>query len=87
MTAPGQKMTRYRTANLSAHGVFIEANMVSRLTRGVTVELVFVLHYGSLIRIHRRRARVSHVSRRGAGLMLYRTGEPASPSGSSRVST
>ncbi len=70
VTLPGQKRQRCTTENLSAGGVFIRTDD-RHVPQGVTAELVFVIRRGSVARLHRRWAVVTHASHRGAGLMLY----------------
>jgi len=71
ISCPGCRFQACRTRNLSAYGVYVEIGRLP-VSRGVSVDLIFVLPAGRVLRIHRRRARVSHVSRTGVGLMLYR---------------
>ena len=56
-------------------GVFLEIRAMG-LPAGTVVNLVFAVSLGNTIRLHRRRAIVTHVNDRGAGLMMQ--GRPAS---------
>lgn len=50
-------------------GVFLEIESLG-LPAGTVVNLVFAVRIGEIIRLHRRRAVVAHVSDQGAGLMM-----------------
>jgi hypothetical protein len=50
-------------------GVFLEIETLG-LPAGTVVNLVFAVNLGNMIRLHRRKAVVAHVSERGAGLMM-----------------
>ncbi len=67
--ARGKPMRRYRASNLSALGVFIEGQHLD-LEIGSLVSLVFPIPINGLIRLHRKKAVVAHVSMHGAGLMM-----------------
>jgi hypothetical protein len=56
-------------------GVFLELKAMG-LPAGAVVNLVFAVTLGNTIRLHRRRAVVTHISERGAGLMMQ--GSPGS---------
>lgn len=65
---------RYTACNHSADGVFVQlcAERLQGLSRGSMLELVFVVAHGSLARLYRRQAVVSHLNESGAGLQLCR---------------
>lgn len=69
LSSPGQRIRRCNAKDLSVSGAFVEGEALG-LARGLTVELVFVMERGSVIRIHRVPATVARVSKWGAGLML-----------------
>lgn len=69
LSAPGQRFRRCYARDLSVSGAFIEGEALG-LARGLTVEVVFVMENGPVIRIHRVPATVARVSKWGAGLML-----------------
>jgi len=50
-------------------GVFLEIRAMG-LPAGTVVNLVFAVTLGHTIRLHRRRAIVTHINERGAGLMM-----------------
>jgi hypothetical protein len=50
-------------------GVFLEISSLG-LPAGTVVNLVFVVNLGKCIRLHRRKAVLAHVGKRGAGLMM-----------------
>jgi hypothetical protein len=67
---PGKPLKRFRTINLSAHGILIKTG--KRMARpGAIATLIFVIRHGNLIRLHRRKATVAHVSSGGTGMMLH----------------
>lgn len=68
---------RARALNLSSRGVFI-AGLHPELERGTLVELVFHVPVEGLIRLHRKRAVVTHASAQGVGLRMA-AATPASP--------
>ncbi len=65
----GGRFQRCRAKNLSAMGVFLEIKAMG-LPAGSVVNLVFAVTLGSTIRLHRRRAVVTHINESGAGLMM-----------------
>lgn len=69
LSVPGGRLHRCRARNLSAMGVFLEIKSLG-LPAGAVVNLVFAVSLGSMIRLHRRKAIVTHVSEGGAGLMM-----------------
>jgi hypothetical protein len=69
LSVPGSRYHRCRAKNLSAMGVFLEMNSLG-LPAGTVVNLVFAVTLSNTIRLHRRRAIVTHISERGAGLMM-----------------
>jgi hypothetical protein len=75
LSVPGGRFHRCRAKNLSAMGVFLEIRAMG-LPAGTVVNLVFAVTLGSTIRLHRRRAIVTHVNDLGAGLMMQ--GRPSS---------
>jgi len=75
MSVPGGRFHRCRAKNLSAMGVFLEIKAMG-LPAGTVVNLVFAVTLGSTIRLHRRRAIVTHINDNGAGLMMQ--GRPRS---------
>ncbi|HEX7082002.1 MAG TPA: PilZ domain-containing protein [Gammaproteobacteria bacterium] len=85
LTAPGGRMQRCRARNLSAMGVFLESRSLA-LPAGTVVNLVFAVKIGDVIRLHRRKAVVAHVSEWGAGLMMQSRGR-ARPAETSRRAT
>ena len=74
LSVPGGRFHRCRARNLSAMGVFLELRALG-LPAGTVVNLVFAVTLGNTIRLHRRRAIVTHITERGAGLMMQ--GRPA----------
>ncbi len=64
---------RFRSTNHSAEGLFLEldADVLGGLSGGMTLELVLVAGSGRLVRLHRRRALVTHLNPRGVGLRLF----------------
>jgi len=60
-------------------GVFLEIKSMG-LPAGTVVNLVFAVSLSNTIRLHRRRAIVTHVNESGAGLMMQ--GRPATSRGS-----
>ena len=69
LSVPGQAPIRCRARNLSAMGVFLEIKSLG-LPTGTVVNLVFAVDLGTMIKLHRRKGVVAHVSERGAGLMM-----------------
>lgn len=59
-------------------GVFLELKSMG-LPAGTVVNLVFAVTLGNTIRLHRRRAIVTHLNENGAGLMMQ--GRSASKGG------
>jgi hypothetical protein len=71
LSVPGGRFHRCRARNLSAMGVFLEIKALG-LPAGTVVNLVFAVRLGDVVRLHRRKAVVAHVSEQGAGLMMHR---------------
>ena len=71
VAAPGADSIRCRATNLSAMGVFLQTNKLG-LPAGTEVSLVFAVDLGNTVRLHRRRAVVTHVAKRGAGLIMQK---------------
>lgn len=69
LSVPGGRMQRCRARNLSAMGVFLEIESLG-LPAGTVVNLVFAVNLGDVVRLHRRKAVVAHISEGGAGLMM-----------------
>lgn len=69
LSTPGGRLHRCRARNLSAMGVFLEIKSLG-LPAGTVVNLAFAVSLGSIIRLHRRKAVVTHVNEGGAGLMM-----------------
>lgn len=70
LAAPGTKLIRCRATNLSPVGVFLQIDSLG-LPAGTEVSLVFVVDFGNTVELHRRKAIVTHVAERGAGLMMH----------------
>jgi len=69
LAVPGDRLRRCRARNLSAMGVFLEIESLG-LPAGAVVNLVFAVSFNDTIRLHRRKAVVTHVCDEGAGLMM-----------------
>jgi hypothetical protein len=69
LSVPGGRLQRCRARNLSAMGVFLEMKSLG-LPAGTVVSLVFAVRIGDVVRLHRRKAVVAHISDCGAGLMM-----------------
>jgi hypothetical protein len=69
LSVPGGRLHRCRARNLSAMGVFLEIKSLG-LPAGTVVNLVFAVNLGETVRLHRRKAIVTHVTEAGAGLMM-----------------
>ena len=78
LAAPGANTIRCRATNLTANGVYLQTNSLG-LPTGTKVSLVFAVDLGNTVRLHRRKAVVSHVARRGAGLMMQGHAQVARP--------
>jgi hypothetical protein len=78
VTMPGESSIRCRATNLSAMGVFVQINTLG-LPAGTEVGLVFAVDLGNTVRLHRRKAVITHVARRGAGLMMQGSSSVARP--------
>ena len=78
LAVPGSHAIRCRATNLSAMGVFIQASTLG-LPAGTVVSLVFAVNLGNTVRLHRRKAVVTHVAQRGAGLMMQRQSNLSEP--------
>jgi hypothetical protein len=68
----GQRI-RGRALDLSARGVLVAAPQPG-LEAGRTVSLVFPIPVQGLIKLHRKRAVVAHVSKHGIGLRMASSG-------------
>jgi hypothetical protein len=67
---PGKTPRRYKTLNLSAHGILVKTG--KRQARpGAIVTLIFVIRQGNVVRLHRRKATVAHVTNTATGMMLH----------------
>jgi hypothetical protein len=64
---------RGRALDMSACGVLV-AGLQAGLEAGRTVSLVFPVPVQGLIKLHRKRAVVAHVSKRGVGLRMASSG-------------
>jgi hypothetical protein len=69
LAAPGIDSIRCHATNLSAMGVFLRMNSLG-LPAGTQVELVFAVDLGNTVRLHRRKAVVTHIAERGAGFIM-----------------
>jgi hypothetical protein len=69
LSVPGANSIRCRATNLTARGVFLQINSLG-LPAGTEVSLVFAVELGDMVRLHRRKAVVTHIANRGAGLMM-----------------
>jgi hypothetical protein len=78
LAVPGSRFHRCRAKNLSAMGVFLEMRSMG-LPAGTIVNLVFAVTLANTIRLHRRRAIVTHISEHGAGLMMQGRPRYSSP--------
>ena len=70
LSYPGLRVQRCKTSNLSFNGVFVETPDAALITRGKQVDLIFAIDLGDVIKLHRRKAIVAHVSRNGAGMTI-----------------
>ena len=67
---PGRNARRFKTMNLSAHGILIKTG--KRHARpGAIATLIFVIRHDNIIRLHRRKATVAHVTNTTTGMMLH----------------
>jgi hypothetical protein len=71
LSVPGGRLQRCRARNLSAMGVFLEIEALG-LPAGTVVNLVFAVKLDEVVRLHRRKAVLAHVTQTGAGLMMQR---------------
>lgn len=69
LAAPGASSVRCRATNLTAKGVFLQINSLG-LPAGTAVSLVFAVDLGNTVRLHRRKAVVTHVAKAGLGLTM-----------------
>jgi hypothetical protein len=69
LSVPGGRFFRCRARNLSAMGVFLEIKALG-LPAGTVVNLVFAVDLAGVVRLHRRKAVLAHVSGLGAGAMM-----------------
>lgn len=67
-------------------GVFLEIKSLG-LPAGTVVNLVFAVNLGGVVRLHRRKAVVAHVSEDGAGLMMQARSRQHRPDGPPRRAT
>jgi len=67
-------------------GVFLEIKSLG-LPAGTVVNLIFAVNLGGVVRLHRRKAVVAHVSEHGAGLMMQARPRQQRPDGSPRRAT
>jgi hypothetical protein len=72
----GKRIHRCKTCDISTKGVFIEISPLA-VPRGAIVQLVFVIHQGHIIKIHRKSAIITRVSKQGAGLGFLYSGRRA----------
>ncbi|MCZ6717223.1 MAG: PilZ domain-containing protein [Gammaproteobacteria bacterium] len=73
LSVPGTGGRRCIARNVSSRGVFVETDTLD-LMRGTQVELIFAVNLGKVTRIHRRPAEIAHISIKGAGLHMTKTG-------------
>lgn len=73
--SPGHSVRRCKTHNLSSNGVFVDVEKLG-VGPGSTVELVFVIRRGPIIRVHRLWAIVARLTGNGVGMMLNRKVRP-----------
>jgi len=67
---PGRNPKRFKTMNLSAHGILIKTG--KRHARpGAIATLIFVIRSDNIVRLHRRKATVAHVTNTSTGMMLH----------------
>jgi len=67
---PGKSPRRYKTMNLSAHGILVKTG--KRQARpGAIASLIFVIKQDNIVRLHRRKATVAHVTNTSTGMMLH----------------
>jgi len=67
---PGKSPRRYKTMNLSAHGILVKTG--KRQARpGAIASLIFVIKQDNVVRLHRRKATVAHVTNTSTGMMLH----------------
>ncbi|HEC28708.1 MAG TPA: PilZ domain-containing protein [Gammaproteobacteria bacterium] len=67
---PGSGAKKYKTMNLSAHGILVKTG--KRQARpGAIASLIFVIRHGNVVRLHRRKATVAHVTNTSTGMMLH----------------
>jgi hypothetical protein len=71
LSVPGGRLQRCRARNLSAMGVFLEIEALG-LPAGTVVNLIFAVNLDDVVRLHRRKAVLAHVTHMGAGLMMQR---------------
>ena len=69
LSVSGGSLHRCKARNLSAMGVFLEIKSLG-LPAGTVVNLVFAVNLGPTVRLHRRKAVLTHVTEGGAGLMM-----------------
>ncbi len=70
LSHPGIGVQRCKTSNLSFNGVFVETPNAKHIARGKQVDLIFAIDLGNVIKLHRRKAKVAHVSQHGAGMTI-----------------
>ena len=69
LATQGSSAIRCRATNLTAKGVFLQINSLG-LPAGTEVRLVFAVDLGNTVRLHRRKAVVTHVAKCGVGLTM-----------------
>lgn len=69
LPVPGGKISRCRARDLSATGVFVELKSLG-IPAGSIADLVFAASLNDTVRLHRRKAIVTHICDDGAGLMM-----------------
>jgi len=67
---PGKGTRRFKTMNLSAHGILIRTGQ-RQARPGAIASLIFVIRQGNVVRLHRRKATVAHVTNTSTGMMLH----------------
>lgn len=69
ITPPNGKRVECRAENLCANGVAIRTNNLG-LTPGMVCGIAFVINLGQVLKIHKRNARVVHVTKGLTGFMM-----------------
>src|SRR5690606_28330398 len=86
VSVPGGRSYRCRARNLSAMGVFLEIKSLG-LPAGTVVSLVFAVNLGGVVRLHRRKAVLAHITEQGAGLMMQARSRQHRPDGPRRATS